>query len=171
MMQPNRYCFQYLFLKSILLHLLSCFICKYSHYLLNCSLDVRYKFFRYFSRIMYFSTIFYILCKCLTHLFLLLLNTYLILLWYLCTLFLSLGSMRHMSLEQTTYLCRKSEVSLSSGSISMPRLSGGFSRFWCMSIRKNAAIKSAFFVPFRGGTIPVAGPSFLPCFLQTMNYF
>jgi hypothetical protein len=49
----------------------------------------------------------------------------------------------------------------------MPRLSGGFSRFWCMSIKKNPANNSAFFVPFRGDPIPVAGPSFLQCFLKT----
>jgi len=35
-----------------------------------------------------------------------------------------------------------------------------------MSIRKNAAINADFFVPFRGDSIAVAGPTFRPCFLQ-----
>jgi hypothetical protein len=40
-----------------------------------------------------------------------------------------------------------------------------------MSIRKNAAINAAFFVPFRGDSIAVASPTFFPCFLQAQKLF
>jgi hypothetical protein len=42
-----------------------------------------------------------------------------------------------------------------------------------MSIKKNAdaAINAAFFVPFRGVSIAVAGPTFRPCFLQAKKLF